>query len=346
MNKLIIITIFLIGCIYMSSCRQEDNLIENKETTTFTLNIGTQESSASISRNQSSDTNLLPYEGIRTLRVLVISDNEDPKQRKILYNAKHTIDNNESPTEAKLSAKLTLENIPVGKSSIYLIANEESIGMEYTDNVLTEDKYKEDNKLLLLDEGWLHFPKTYDEISKTGLPMSGKIENVDIQSGMADQTIYLERTIVKLRLTVENATSGNLNLKWIKFGKFISDRVYMYPTLALDIPNSTLYKELRNPENEGEYLNTPLGPTNKTEIYMYIYPNFAYKDPIGSNPYTLALETDKKLYQPSLIGNNINSMRRNTYVDITARITASTTISVDYQFVGWKSADIEVPPFN
>ena len=159
MNKLIIITIFLIGCIYMSSCRQEDNLIENKETTTFTLNIGTQESSASISRNQSSDTNLLPYEGIRTLRVLVISDNEDPKQRKILYNVKHTIDNNESPTEAKLSAKLTLENIPVGISSIYLIANEESIGMEYTDNVLTEDKYKEDNKLLLLDEGWLHFPK-------------------------------------------------------------------------------------------------------------------------------------------------------------------------------------------
>ena len=315
------------------------------ETVTLTLNIGTQSSGSASTR--ADDPNVLPYEGIRTLRVLVISDATDPKDRKILYNQKHDIDRSTSPTSATLSASLTLPDIPAGMASIYLIANEESIGIEYTDKVLTEDTYKDDNKLLLLDEGWNHFPKTYSEIATYGLPMSGRYEHIDINANNTNFSIALERAVVKLHLTVENATSANLTLQWVKFGNFISDRVYLFRQQDLDIPSTTLYKELRYPEAESETLNETLANKAQTQWRpVYIYPNFAYKDPTGSNPYTLSLATDQKEYSPSLLSANINFMVRNTQFNILARITASATINIDYSYVPWENKDVEVPPFN
>ena len=347
MNKFIQLMLLLIGCVYLVSCAQEGKFPGKEETVTFTLNIGTEQSSASISRNTTTGSTVLPYEGIRTLRVLVISDHQDPKQRKILYNKKRSIDSSPNPTEAKLSASLTLENIPVGMASIYLIANEESIGTEYTDDILMSSDYIEDSKLLLLDEEWKHFPKTYNDIATYGLPMSGKREGIDIQSEMSSVDIYLERAVVKLGLTIENATSDNLTLNWVEFGEFISDRVFMYPTISLDIPSHTLYKNLRYPKEINTSLNQELPVGGKTEWQnVYIYPNFAYKDPTGIYPYTLSLGTDKKTYNPSQFAEGMNSMRRNTYIDITARITASATISIAYQYVPWEDITIDVPPFN
>ena len=342
-------TFRLIICLFCLSvvvaCQQEEEMtVTAPETVTLTLNIGTQSSGSASTR---ADANVLPYEGIRTLRVLVISDATDPKDRKILYNQKHDIDRSTSPTSATLETTLTLQDIPVGMASIYLIANEESIGIEYTDKVLTGDTYKEDNKLLLLDEGWTHFPKTYNEIAAYGLPMSGRKEHVDINASNANISIALERAVVKLHLTVENATSANLTLQWVKFGKFISDRVYLFRQQDLDIPSTTLYKELRYPEAESETLNVTLANKAQTQWRpVYIYPNFAYKDPTGSNPYTLSLATDQKEYSPSLLSANINFMVRNTQFNILARITASATINIDYSYVPWDEKDVEVPSFD
>ena len=343
-------TFRLIICLFCLSvvvaCQQEEEMtVTAPETVTLTLNIGTQSSGSASTR--ADDPNVLPYEGIRTLRVLVISDATDPKDRKILYNQKHDIDRSTSPTSATLSASLTLPDIPAGMASIYLIANEESIGIEYTDNVLTEDTYKDDNKLLLLDEGWNHFPKTYSEIATYGLPMSGRYEHIDINANNTIFSIALERAVVKLHLTVENATSANLTLQWVKFGNFISDRVYLFRQQNLDIPSTTLYKELRYPTDENKTLDVTLAEKAQTQWSpVYIYPNFAYKDPTGANPYTLSLATNKKDYSPSLLSTNINSMVRNTQFNILARITASATIQIDYSFVPWDEKDVEVPPFD
>lgn len=344
-------TIRLIICLFCLSvvvaCQQEEEMtVTAPETVTLTLNIGTQSSGNTSTR--ADDPNVLPYEGIRTLRVLVISDADNPSDREILYNDKHDIiDTRTNPTSATLSANLTLTDIPVGMASIYLIANEESIGMEYTDDVLTGDTYKDDNKLLLLDKGWVHFPKTYEEIAKYGLPMSGRYEHIDINASNTNFSIALERAVVKLHLTVENATSDELRLKWVKFGNFISDRVYLFRQQNLDIPSTTLYKELRYPETDSETLNVPLAKQTKTQWRpVYIYPNFAYKDPTGANPYTLSLKTDKKEYSPSLLSANINSMVRNTQFNILARITASATIQIDYSFVPWDEKDVDVPSFD
>lgn len=346
MNK-IIQSIPLLLCIAVFvACQQEESLPGgNDKMVTLTLNIGTQTTGVST---RADDPNVRPYEGIRTLRALVISDAAAPEDRKILYNEKHVIiKENTSPTSATLSTSLTLENIPVGKASIYLIANEESIGTEYTNDKLTSQEYINDSKLLLLDEGWKHFPKRYEEIAEHGLPMSGKAEGIEITSDMQAISIKLERTVVKLHLTIENATSDNLTLRWVKFGSFISDRVFLFRQSQLDIPESTKYADLRYPKGEAETLDVALAASAETDWKpVYIYPNFAYKNPTGPNPYTLSLATRYKEYSPSLIGSDINSMVRNTQFNILARITASATINILYSFVPWEENEVNVPSFN
>jgi len=344
MNK-IIQSISLLLCITVFvACQQEENLPNgNNKTVTLTLNIGTQSTGVSTRAN---DPNVQPYEGIRTLRALVISDAADPKDRKILYNQKHSVDDSTVPQSAVLSTSLTLEDIPVGQASIYLIANEESIGTEYTDEILMSPAYINDSKLLLLDEGWNYFPKTYEEIAEHGLPMSGKAEGVEVTTDMQAISITLDRTVVKLHLTVENATNDELKLHWVEFGQFISDRVYLFRQTQLDVPESTIYKTLRYPET-GNFSNVTLSPNGQTQWNsVYIYPNYAYKDQTGSYPYTLSLATDKKTYLPSQLSEGLSSMIRNTQFNITARITASATITIKYEKVDWETEDINVPPFN
>lgn len=345
MNRIILLITCLLCLATFTACQQEDvPTNENGETVSLTLNIGMQDSQTSGTR--ATAPNVQPYEGIRTLRVIIISGSTDTADRTILHNEKITIDSSSDPTEAILATEQTINNIPVGQASIYLIANEESIDMEYTDEVLTGETYKDDKKLLLLDEGWKCFPKTYNEIQQYGLPMSGKMENVEISKTNTAISIELIRSIVKLHLTVENATSDVLNLKWVKFGNFISDRVYLFRQTQLDVPESTLYKELRYPET-GNFTDVVLNANEHTNWNsVYIYPNFAYKDPTGANPYTLSLGTNKKEYGASLLATNMNSMIRNTQFNITARITASATINISYEKVDWTGVTIDVPAFD
>ena len=131
-------------------------------------------------------------------------------------------------------------------------------------DILMNPEYINDSKLLLLDEGWKYFPKTYEEIAEHGLPMSGKIEGVEITTDMQAISITLDRTVVKLHLTVENATNDELKLQWVEFGKFISDRVYLFRHTQLDVPESTLYKTLRYPET-GNFSGVTLSPNGKTQ---------------------------------------------------------------------------------
>lgn len=79
MNK-IIQSIPLLLCIAVFvACQQEESLPGgNDKMVTLTLNIGTQTTGVSTR----ADANVLPYEGIRTLRALVISDAAAPEDRK------------------------------------------------------------------------------------------------------------------------------------------------------------------------------------------------------------------------------------------------------------------------
>lgn len=346
LNKKIIpaaVAVFVL--LWCAGC--EKSPLPEDGTVDVALNIGVSSGTLGLSK-ASGDGSAEPYEGIRTLRVLVISEAAVPSDRKVLYNVKHTVDGSTAPSSATLSARLTLHDVPVGRANIYIIANEESLGMTYDNETLVSPDYFDDDKLLLLDEGWNHFPKRYEDIAAHGLPMSGRTAVITIEPGMSGVNIQLYRAVVKLHLTVENSTTEELRLEWVKFGKFISDRVYMFRQMELDIPDSTQYKELRYPENEEEtFEDVTLASTERTDWNsVYIYPNYAYKSQTDSNPYTLSLATEKKEYEPSLLADNMNSMPRNSQYNITARINASATISIRYQKVDWTAVTVNVPPFD
>lgn len=326
-----------------TGCGQESPLdmpASAAETTTLTLHIGTQSPSASVT-TKVDDSNVLAYEGLRTVRVIITYDSN----QRIGYNIKHVVDDSQAPIAAILNKTLTLQNVPVGPANIYVIANEESLGIEYTDqNLLVNVTNK---KLEVVDDDWSYFPKRYDDIAEHGLPMSAKLENQTISAGMSGISIQLDRAVVKLHLTVENATSDALTLKWVKFGKFVSDRFYMFREQNLDIPANTQYKELQYGSDE-EPMDVTLAPNGAQTNWnpVYIYPNFAYKDPTGSNPYTLTLKTGVKEYGPSSLGRNLNSLVRNTQFNILARITATATVTISYNYVPWEEVEIDVPSFD
>ncbi len=337
--------VILLSTLFLSSCRKNE-VMYTGETTTVTLNIGTQ-GDISVS-TKADDSNVMPYEGIRTLRVIIVSPENDPAGRRILYNEKHLIAG-ATPTEATLTTSVTLADVPVGPANIYVIANEESIieGDGYTNAVLESPEYIKNDKLLVLDEGWQFFPKRYDEIAANGLPMSGKLENTTIQADVA-LSMELVRAVVKIHLTVENATRDNLTLKWVRFGKFISDRVFMFREdgVSLDIPENTQYKEQQY-GSDNEPMNVTLAANAKTNWDpIYILPNWAFQNPSGSNPYTLALATDRKNYDASQFADNLNAMIRNNQFNITARITASASIEITYEQVPWTEVTIDVPDFD
>ena len=337
--------VILLSTLFLYSCRKNE-IMYTGETTTVTLNIGTQ-GDISVS-TKADDPNVMPYEGIRTLRVIIVSPVNDPAGRRILYNVKHTVAG-AAPTEATLKTSVTLTDVPVGPANIYVIANEESIieGEGYTNAVLESPDYIKNDKLLVLDDGWQFFPKRYDEIAANGLPMSGKLENTTIQAGAA-LSMKLVRAVVKIHLTVENATRDNLTLKWVRFGEFISDRVFMFREdgVSLDIPEDTQYKDQQY-GSDNEPMDVTLAANAKTNWNpIYILPNWAFQNPSGSNPYTLALATNRKNYEASQFAANLNAMIRNTQFNITARITASAYIEISYEQVDWTEVNIGVPDFD
>lgn len=337
--------VILLSMLFLYSCRKHE-VMYTGETTTVTLNIGTQGDMSVSTRAE--DPNVMAYEGIRTLRIIIVSPEDDPAGQRILYNEKRTVDE-ATPTEALLETSVTIENIPVGPASIYVIANEESIieGEGYTNAVLESPEYINNNKLLVLDDEWQFFPKRYDEIAEYGLPMSGRLENTTIQANVA-LSMELVRAVVKIHLTVENATRDDLTLKWVKFGKFISDRVFMFREegVSLDIPENTQYKEQQYGSDD-EPMGVTLAANAETDWNpIYILPNWAFKDQSGPNPYTLALATDRKNYEASQFAANLNAMVRNTQFNITARITASANIEITYEQVPWTEISIDIPDFD
>lgn len=360
-----VITAALVSVMFLAAGCSEKHLLDAQGTTTVTLNAGLVSLSSPFTKSGGTeDSNVLPYEGLRTLRVIIISKADTPEARRILYNEKFDVEelSPEDITKPKLSASVTLEDVPMGPASVYVIANEESIidvGEDgtggYTDEILMGDTYKADNKLLVRNtESQKHFPKRYEDIGNYGLPMSGRDENVTITEN-AQIGITLTRAVVKLNLQVVNATTETINLNKVAFGPFVSDRVYMFRahSQSLDIPTGTEYQELVYDSNSVPPLYVPI-EQNKSTSWMpvYIYPNNAPRQ--TPSRYSITLGTDNKEdgYE-SVLG--ISYMIRNTQFNITATITARAMVEITYSQVPWNGengiawedgGDRDVPSFN
>lgn len=317
------------------ACRQEEGLIiEGGETTTVYLKIGGLESNDVQAITRYVDAT--PYEGLRTLRVIVT----DKKRTQIYYNQKtNVIENPKEPTSSLNTVTISIPNIPVGELNFYVIANEESIGKEYDDETLMNDE-KQNNKLLFIDEADPHyFPKKGPDIKELGLPMSG-MKTININKYNNQVSIDLRRAVTKLLLTVENATNGSITLQDVTFGSFFGDRLYVFPEYQLDVPESSIYDPLSY-----EGLDIPVPASSTIDVLsVYLYPTYAYSQ--GDNPYTISIKTGNIEYEKLVFAPNVNSFPRNTQVNIHARITTTTGITLNFVVTDWDDYTVNVPDFN
>lgn len=325
-------------CLALASCNSNESQplqSDDKETATVTLRIGTGTSQPNISTRY---VDASQYEGIRTLRIIATTGTGT--DREIVYNEKVLTGRNNTQQEA-----VTIPDIPVGQVTFYAIANEESLGMTYDNNQIEEDIVSTDNgsrKVLYIDEA-AHFPKLGPDIVDYGLPMSNRPQTVNIYKDMTTPIdISLDRSVVKLLLTVENATRSDIKLNAVTFGPFSGDRLYLFRENLLDVPANAQYKSFGY---EGLSINIPSGGSTK-KLAAYIYPTYAYTAGMTSSPYTLALKTENRNYEALVFAPNTNSFVRNTQVNITARITTTIGVTIDYKVSDWDPYTINVPDFE
>lgn len=286
------------------------------------------------------------YEGLRTVRVIVTSGDAD--SREILHNGKITIDDT-APFDAA-SAVYEITGLPVGiPLNFYVIGNEESLGMEYTDEVIN-DRLDQNHKILFIDEAAdidsRLFPKTGPQIVTNGLPMTGMTTET-LSEGHQD-IIYVDlyRSVLKISLTVENRTNTSIALNYIKFGPFFGDRFYLFRERELDVPSNTEYE---SKVYKVENIATVEPSTTCDPLSLYLYPAYSNTSStsfdVYNSPFTLEMATSVRKYNPLVFATNTNSFVRNTQVNIHASIT-TTGANVAFTVSDWDSYTFDIQPFE
>ena len=297
------------------------------------------------------------YEGLRTIRVIVTSGDADT--RKVWHNDTKTIVESVSETDIPTeTCDYTIEGLPVGiPLSFYVIANEESLGKTYSD---FEGELDSNRKILYVDEETnidnRHFPKRGPDIADLGLPMSGCKKEVTLDEGnnTVDVAVALDRSVVKMILTVENRSDEELKLETINLGPFFGDRFYMFREQQLDVPDTDNWSSKDYPVNEevatleAADLSTGTPVYDKTEdLTLYFYPTNAgvknYNS--GNNPYTIAITTSTRNYSALPFAPADHAFIRNTLVYIDAVITTS-GVQLNFRVMPWETHNVDVPDFS
>ena len=332
MNMKTIYSLWLMVCVFLlAGCDDASSTMHPDPipTTDVTLRIALEGTSSRVGEtdNQNSSS-----EGLRTLRIVVFSQ----VSKTIVYNQKFTT----------LASTLTLEDIPVGASAIFAFGNEESLGVEYTNEELAKLLVEENNyKVLFTDNAQSYiFPllATSDHFTKNGLPISGRTD-VTIAPNQPTIEMALTRSVVKLNFQIENATTQPINLQKTTFGKFISNQLYLFRQQTLDIPGTVEYREFTFIEQGNGFAIQPGTPSDP--LVAYILPS---DPPIAGqteNPFWISLETAKGVYGKQTLG-DIDYLYRNTQLNILARITSEVNIVINFQVAPWDNYNVDVPSFD
>lgn len=330
--------IFCVSAVLLASCQKQQ--ISEGQVGSVSLRIGLPGSlDVEDSPWTKAYVDASQYEGIRTLRIIVVSGTPDQEVREILYNQKVTGLENASGYET------TIPDLPLGQMSFYAIANEESIGMTYDDQTILDalvngpQDADSRRKLLFKDESNQYFPCTGPQIVEHGLPMSGYTD----ATITGDQNIKIElyRSVVKLALVVENTTTSEVNFESVSFGEFFADRYYMFRETELDVPGDTKYigKTYDQPSIE----TIPAGGrTDTLSLYFYpTQPSFS-----GEGPFTIGIETTENDYGQVLFAPGETYFIRNTQINLLAQITTTVGIKLSFTVQPWDDYTVDVPSFN
>lgn len=337
--------IYLIACLMaglsVSGCQKTE--IGQEEGTADMKLVLTMDGAPAILSTKAEDANALPYEGLKTLRIIVTKGSVSGGDLRIIYNDKITDIGTAAGTPVLDHGTVTVPDIPVGSATVYCIGNEESLGKTYNNNTILAE-LEGNTKLIFVDDPEnRHFPKDYAGIEEHGLPISSRATQVEVSQEMKEVDIDLERAVVKFNITVENATGSSLSIDSFSFGPFSGDSFYMFPTYQLDIPETTEYEGFSfSPSLSAESMKD-------SEPYVfYIYPTYAYQGD-GNSPFTIAMSATvdgKTIDYEARRFTTKNSFRRNTQINIRARITSTTNVTLNFTVSDWDEYPVDVPEFN
>lgn len=349
-SKAAAMTITAIAFLLCACSREDVNQSSDGLTTTISLNIPMLSSSSRATIEDSAEEN-----AIHNLRVIILKQGAE--------SINQTFENVSS------GSTLEIENVPVGQVEMYVIANEASLGKDYSDVInLQKDVVTVNNskKVLIIDENRTHFPKRGSEFPATGLPMSWMNKTLTINPPQynADNNIIpqkidvkLQRCVAKLNITMTNvSTEEDIVIDEMNFGAFFGDKLYLFQETNLDVPANSSYvsksyenlKEPDDPTKEGITISKNNGSKN---LVLYIYPTFAWTDSSKPSPYTIGFKTKTGVvYKPQYFindyNNAFNSIPRNKQVNINAILSKSKVVDLIFSVEKWNEINVEVPSFD
>lgn len=315
----------------ITGCTSEaDGWMSNGRTATIRLDIPVLKS---ITRDVST---LDPEKTIHHLRVIIVSE-----------GAK-TINQVFESADLK-NGNITIENVPVGYVQMFVIANEASLGRDYTDlQIFENDVDDQTKKILIKDADHKFFPVRGSNFPEGGLPMSWMDKNLRINQP-ADKPqeieVNLVRSVAKLNILMSNALTTDIIINEMSFGEFFSNSLYLFAENYLDVPPDTDYETKKYSD-----VNITIKGGETKMLALYMYPSYAWTDPQIPSPYTIGFKTEAgKGYQETAFVNNygaLNSIARNTQVNIYATLSTEANVKIDFNVVDWTEKEIEVPSFN
>lgn len=295
------------------SCISDDYPVREKATVKMTF------TTRAISNPTANAGGLEANEHMRTLRVIVARSSNS----EILYNLKYDIAENET------SKTITFSEMTVNADGetfdFYAIANEEGVGYSGNwDNVRIDDL-----KDMNLQSGFL---TNANASTNTMIPQTAHSQITVVPQtggGIQRETMKLDFAVAKVRLTINNTSSGdqyvnNINLSGVNMA---STPLFANEPLS-DVTDGTL--SLGN-------MNIPA--EKSATVYAYFFENTG-----GNYALTATWNGDQKLD----IKNDaaITEISRGTELDINITLNATTTPTFNIEVVPWTTVDVDVPPFE
>lgn len=313
--------------------------ITEERTTTIYLQLPQPDAGTRMSPSYETDLGELEKK-IYTLRVILLSQ-AGTKSTTI----------NRLFTNVKSGELLAIENVPVGDAQLYVIANEASIGQDYS-NIANLQKQVVDvnssRKVLITDTHNQYFPIRGSELlaaeKKKGLPMSWMNKNLTVSENKTID-IALERCVSKVRMQIQNDFSESIQIKEVSFGKFFGNSFYLFREGALDVPDQTYKGQVYD-----KSVDYPIAPNESEVLICYFYPSFAWPSDLVASPYTIGFKTQYGYYPKMAFlnsdGKPYNSIPRNKQININVTLSGATHVNIDFNVVEWTNEEITVPDFE
>lgn len=319
----LILFLFLAGI--MNSCMKDDlSKADSEDTATVTLHI-----------NDSRSGGTSP-EGIKTLRVIVLDADNN-----VEFNYKQSFGNE---TDQQTKKTVTFLGMTTGIKKFYVVANEESLGLNDTDYP-AKGTITNPNDLLnkvITDTERSHFPK----LKVTSLPITGYKED-DITTKTENIIIETYHAVAKIVFKVKNTSSEEITLTGFSLGEFFADQTYLFPSATRQLTGvnyapfvGTVNHTFTAGAAEAEYFT----------CYLYETP----KDKKTDFKVTLSANNpDLELPEATINLNEATDyvVKRNTVINIVATISKETAVEVpdielQWQVVDWNAVTNDVPSFN